>query len=249
MAHAILGRTLPGRYPRWGYLDRLETNVVMPRACVTALTSCGALALCVFLVGSLRPTPASPPERPRLFHAQEVRILPQPLPPPPLVVPAPRLTSVMRRAAAGEIRPVDDAIAPEAIDVGSGPGAADGMGLGDAARQPWSDGLDANPFPLEPTVPRADGFVAVEHEPELVFMQAPEYPEIARHAGIEGTVLVRVLVAADGTVRRALVLRGVTGLDESALAAVATAVFRPARQQGLPVAVWVVVPIQYSLRP
>ena len=249
MARAILGAMLPGRYPRWGYLDRLETNAIMPRACVTTLIGCGALALGAFLAGPLRPLPTSPPERVRPFHGQEIRILPQPLPPPPPVVPAPRLEPVMRRAAVGEIRPVDDALALDRVDVGAMPGAGGAPGNGDPGNEAWSDGRDTRPFVLEPALPRVDAFVAVEHEPELVFMQRPEYPEIARDAGIEGSVLVRVLVAADGTVRQATVLRGVTGLDEAALAAVATAVFRPARQQGLPVAVWVIVPIQFSLRP
>ena len=248
MPHLLLGRTLPGRYPRWGYLNRLETNAAMPRACVTALAGFGALALCVFLVESLRPVHPVPSGRTLPFQAQEIRLLPQPLPPPPLVSAMPRPRAVAPRAAAGEILPVDDSIAPKDVAVGSVAGAS-GSDVGDVGAAPWSDGLDGSPFVLEPALPRVDAFVAVEREPELVFIQDPEYPEIARDAGIEGTVLVRVLVGPDGTVLRTVIVRGVTGLDEAALAAVATAVFRPARQQGLPVAVWVVIPIQFSLRP
>jgi len=79
-------------------------------------------------------------------------------------------------------------------------------------------------------------------------MQPPAYPEIAREAGVEGTVLVRVLVDAQGTVRDRILLQSVLGLDEAALAAAATAVFRPALQQDKPVAVWVVLPIEFRLR-
>ncbi len=103
---------------------------------------------------------------------------------------------------------------------------------------------------LEPTLPLPPtNFVAVEQAPELIDMREPVYPELARAAGIEGTVLVRVLVGEDGFVQRSLLLHGVLGLDEAALDAAGTTVFRPAQQQGRAVAVWVVIPIEFRLRP
>ena len=117
------------------------------------------------------------------------------------------------------------------------------MGAGDG------DGRDGVVV-VEPVVPSPrEDFIAFEQAPELVGMEAPVYPELARAAGIEGTVLVRVLVAADGFVEEATLLQGVLGLDEAALAAAVTAVFRPARQQGRPIAVWIVIPIEFRLRP
>lgn len=80
-------------------------------------------------------------------------------------------------------------------------------------------------------------------------MRTPDYPGLARAAGIEGTVLVRVLVGEDGFVKKSILLQSVLALDEAALDASATAVFRPARQQERPVAVWVVIPIEFRLRP
>ena len=41
--------------------------------------------------------------------------------------------------------------------------------------------------------------------PKIVHMVQPEYPEAARKAGIEGRVLLDVLVRADGTVGKASV--------------------------------------------
>ncbi len=61
-------------------------------------------------------------------------------------------------------------------------------------------------------------------------------------------MLVRALVGADGTVQKVMLLQSVVGLDEAALEAAQTAVFRPALQQGQPVTVWVVIPIDFNLR-
>ena len=99
-----------------------------------------------------------------------------------------------------------------------------------------------------PAWPSPDDILVVEREPLLIALQPPIYPEIAREAGVEGTVLVRVLVDTQGVVRDRILLQSVLGLDEAALASAATAVFRPALQQDKPVAVWVVLPIEFRLR-
>jgi protein TonB len=81
----------------------------------------------------------------------------------------------------------------------------------------------------------------------LISIRQPEYPELAREAGIEGKVIVRVLVGADGFVHTGEVLESVLGLDDAALVAARTAVFRPAQQQGRPVPAWIVIPIEFVL--
>ena len=91
--------------------------------------------------------------------------------------------------------------------------------------------------------------VAYEREPELVSMKDPEYPESARKQGIEGTVLVRVLVGEDGQVHDMIVIQSVPVLDESARNAARSAVFKPALKKDRPVAVWIVVPIEFRLHP
>jgi protein TonB len=148
----------------------------------------------------------------------------------------------------GEVVPVDDDIAPQDVELGRFSGDGGGSGDGDKGFGPEVDGLESDVLIVTPQAARADDFVAIEREPELLFMREPHYPEFARDAGIEGTVMIRALVGADGFVLQSLVLQSVTGLDEAALEAVATGSFRPALQQGLPVAAWVVVPIQFSLR-
>ena len=91
-------------------------------------------------------------------------------------------------------------------------------------------------------------FLFVEVPPELVSLVAPAYPELAREAGVEGTVLVEVLVSELGQVLEATVKQGLPLLDEAALAAASSALFRPAQQSGRPVRTRVVIPIEFSLR-
>jgi len=76
------------------------------------------------------------------------------------------------------------------------------------------------------------------------------YPEIAREAGIEGTVTIKALIGRDGVIREAEVFSGLpkTGLDEAALAAVLQTTFHPAMQMGRPVPVYMSIPIKFRLK-
>jgi protein TonB len=99
-----------------------------------------------------------------------------------------------------------------------------------------------------PVEPRVD-YVAFESAPELVAIDRPEYPEMAREARVEGHVVVLVLVGVDGFVKDArLADDGVPMLNEPALAAARAAVFRPALQSDQPVAAWIAIPIEFALR-
>lgn len=80
--------------------------------------------------------------------------------------------------------------------------------------------------------------------------QPPAYPRAARRAGWEGTVLVAVLVGADGGCRRATVAAssGHPVLDQAALEAVRGWRFSPALRAGAPVESEVEVPVVFRLR-
>ena len=75
------------------------------------------------------------------------------------------------------------------------------------------------------------------------------YPEIARQAGIQGTVVLQVFVNERGFVTEVLVQKGLpqTGMDEAAVKAVKQVRFAPARQRDRPLGVWISIPIQFSL--
>jgi len=78
----------------------------------------------------------------------------------------------------------------------------------------------------------------VSKMPELLHDMRIPYPSEAKEKGIEGPVIVQILVDAAGVVREAKLIRGLGhGLDEAAMAALRGARFRPAESQGKPVAV------------
>lgn len=84
---------------------------------------------------------------------------------------------------------------------------------------------------------------------EYLANAAPEYPRFARQRGIEGRVLLRVLVSADGTAGRVQLARssGNELLDQSALRTVGQWRFVPARRGQTAVEAWVEVPVAFRL--
>lgn len=75
------------------------------------------------------------------------------------------------------------------------------------------------------------------------------YTEIARRAGIEGTVFVEAKIDKNGNVVDAFVKKGIGGgLNESALNAVLQTKFHPGKQRGKPVNVKIVIPIRFVLK-
>jgi len=96
-------------------------------------------------------------------------------------------------------------------------------------------------------------FVAVEDLPEpvggIIGIQGKVvYPEIARRAGIEGTVFVEVFIDEAGNVVQTFIVKGIgAGCDEAAIKAIQETKFIPGRQQGKPVKVRMAVPIRFRL--
>lgn len=96
--------------------------------------------------------------------------------------------------------------------------------------------------------PDESGFIEVDEVPVLISKIKPSYPEIARLAGIEGTVYLKVLVDENGNVVKTKVEQGAKEvLDNSALQAAQKAKFSPAMLNNKPVKVWVVLPIAFKL--
>ena len=105
-------------------------------------------------------------------------------------------------------------------------------------------------IPDEDFMPGSGDFVAVEQEPVPVKKESPVYPEMARQTGLEGMVVVRILVMKDGTVKDVIVVRpsGTSvGFEEAAIAACKQWIFKPAIQNQKPVSVWVNYPIKFSI--
>ena len=97
--------------------------------------------------------------------------------------------------------------------------------------------------------PGMDDFVPVEKYPEMVVSVKPEYPEIAKRAGITGKVFVKVLVDKEGKPRRAVIVKTDSDLfNDAAIAAAMKSAFTPALQNNHPIAVWIVLPYKFQLQ-
>ena len=99
--------------------------------------------------------------------------------------------------------------------------------------------LDSSPAPGQ--------FVAFDELPVLLSAEQPAYPDLAREAGITGTVRVNVLVGKDGRVKRAIAMDGPDLFRDSAVEAAKRARFKPALQGRNPVEVWVLIPFNFEL--
>ena len=121
--------------------------------------------------------------------------------------------------------------------------------LGTAAPGTMPDGAP----PLPPAAaaatrngePDPNAYTATDEAAEPVYTVRADYPDIARQAGVEGTVVVQALVGTDGRVRDTRVVRSIPMLNGAALEAVRQWRFKPAATSGKPVAAWVSVPIAF----
>lgn len=97
-------------------------------------------------------------------------------------------------------------------------------------------------------------FVVVEQMPTIIggsarLYELLDYPEIARQAGIEGMVVVQVVIRPDGTPADPIIARsGGDVLNEAAVRAVMKLTFEPGRQRGKAVAVRLAIPIRFRLK-
>jgi TonB family protein len=90
--------------------------------------------------------------------------------------------------------------------------------------------------------------LAHDSAPHLIKKVEPQYSEEASKAGLAGTVLLQVMVGADGKARDLKVLRGLgLGLDESAVAAVSAWEFAPGTKDGQPVSVQARIEVNFRL--
>ncbi len=93
-------------------------------------------------------------------------------------------------------------------------------------------------------------FVPVEKQPQPIpgSSPSPVYPEIARRAGVEGTVWVKIWVDKEGNAKKAMILKSDAPLfDEPAKEAAMKWKFTPAIMNNGPVAVWVSIPFKFRL--
>lgn len=118
---------------------------------------------------------------------------------------------------------------------GVGLGEGDGSGVGDGEGGGYGGGVYGPGSGVQP--------------PKLLLEIKPDYTEEARRRGIEGDVVMEIVVRRDGSVGDVRVLQGLgAGLDQQAAGAVRRWRFAPATRRGTPVDVRVEVAVEFKLR-
>lgn len=118
--------------------------------------------------------------------------------------------------------------------LGGGIGASNGTGAGAGSGGGYGGGLMS-----------VGGGVSA---PVLIHSAEPEFTEQARQSNYQGTVSIQLIVDSQGNPQDVHVARHLgMGLDEKAIAAVRQYRFRPAMYQGHPVAVQMIVEVDFRL--
>lgn len=111
------------------------------------------------------------------------------------------------------------------------------------------ENLEDMPPPPPPSSGATEVFLAFDEPPVLTYFEKPKYPDLAKQAGIEGMVAIRVLVSVDGRVIEASVLSSdvTPAMEQAALKAAKKCRFKPAKQRTIPVKAHVMIPFQFDL--
>lgn len=197
------------------------------------------------------PRPAKADPRPEPPKRTELKPVPKPEDTPILqpAPPVPPVTAPVATAAKDEQdRPGVVEAAPAApSSQGSGEGGGTGTGNGTGMGQGSGPGIGPGEGGGTGGGPYRPGSGITP--PTLLREVKPHYTEEARRRGIEGDVVLEIVVRADGTVGEVTLLQRLgSGLDQRAVDAVRQWRFSPARRLGTPVDVLVEVAVEFKLR-
>ena len=206
----------------------------------------------------------SPVSRPPLVRKAATQRVPKRTPPPPQpterTVESPPAPAAVPPPTPPVVAPVASAPADEADRAGvltgrdsdaesRGAGSGSGVGTGEGSGLGEGEGSGVGPGsgggygggPYRP----GSGITP----PGLLREVRPEYTEEARRRGLEGEVLLEIVVRRDGTVGSLRLVEGLGGgLDQRAVDAVRQWRFSPAMRRGSPVDVMVEVAVEFRLR-
>jgi protein TonB len=197
------------------------------------------------------PDVAEPPIQVSFYQAPP----PPPPPPPPPKPAAPMPKAPVQQAPAPVVQPVvipEKPPAPAPSDEGEGVagGVEGGVEGGVAGGIPGGvpggvvGGVEGGVVDEAPI--RIGGEVVA---PVLRTKVQPVYPEIARKARVQGTVIVEAIIDRQGNVTDARILRGLPmGVSEAAVAAIQKWKYTPATLNGRPVSVYLTVTVTFTLQ-
>jgi protein TonB len=220
--------------------------LVLPLS-ITAHACAAAAMIIIPLAAAVRPPT---PHRPVAAYMRATSVQ-------PLEVPAPRGGSAGHARPAPAPAPAFVAESSE-LTVSEGAGAATAEALpglptgivgGIAAAGSIATGdrpVVPSPPPVEPRRPVPVG--GVISAPRKIVHVAPVYPQIAREARVEGTVILEAVINERGDIERLKVLRSVALLDAAAIQAVSGWRYSPTMLNNVPVPVLMTITVTFSLR-
>jgi len=166
-------------------------------------------------------------------------------PPPPVALDIPAMTTAdSSLKALGALEGVAGSLSQgpgSGGGFGTGSGTGVGPGTGSGLGPGWGGGTGGGPY-------RPGSGI---ENPELLREVKPQYTADAMRAKIQGSVILECVVLADGTVGQVGIVKSldpVFGLDQQAILAAKQWRFRPGRKGGQPVAVWINIVLDFTLR-
>lgn len=236
-------RQIEPRTPRPVVQERIAMQVVQPKPAPPPATPEPPKPP---PVEAPKPPPAAKPE-PKRKPKPKPKPTPvaQPAPPPPKPMPAPEMPAAEPPAPA---KPPPKLIAGLTLGSTVKGGGGPRFGVGNTAMGApgrVAAAPKAGPMvrgPVDRAAPAgSEGALSSAPPPKrkparLRQKFVPTYPDAAREAGIEGTVILALTIGADGVVERVRVIRGLGhGLDESAAEAAKKTRWFPATRGGRPI--------------
>ena len=168
--------------------------------------------------------------------APEAKEPPPPVPPPPKPVPR---QPVVRQQAPRPVAKPDPLPAPNAP-----------MGVAEAVPAPVTEAPPTPAAPPAPPSPPAPPRIELpSSNAGYLNNPKPTYPAISRRLGEQGKVVLRVFIDAEGSPQQIEIRQssGYERLDQQALDAVRRWRFVPGKRNGVPEAMWNIVPINFVL--
>ncbi len=192
-----------------------------------------AAAVKAFFVEPISAPPPPPPPSPPAPKAPNA---PKPIPK-PVMPEAPKFTALVE---------VPEQIKPEeGLDPRVESGVAGGVqgGVPGGVVGAVVGGLPDTPAPVPPV--RPGGQIK---EPKKLKNIAPNYPDIAKQARVQGVVILECTISPQGKVTDVKVLRGIPLLDAAAIEAVKQWVYTPTLLNDVPVPVIMTVTVNFHLQ-
>jgi protein TonB len=210
------------------------TDLVPPPIAPTKATTMGGGG------GQKSPTPVSKGQLPKFAETQITPPKAPPMEQPKIKMPDPTIEVQKDLKMANNNMP--NLGMPSSTLMGSSMGNGSGTGIGSGNGSGLGAGSSGN---FGGGLRKIGGGVSA---PVLQYAPEPEFSEEARKAKAAGNVLVNLIVDQNGHPQNVHVLRGVgMGLDEKAMEAVRLYRFKPAMENGKPVAVELNVEVNFQI--